>query len=316
MMQFFHETRIDFLKYSKLCGALSVGIILLGGVLALSRGGLPLSVDFTGGTTVELSISPAVDVGRVRDILNDAGLAPEQVTTFGSAEEILVNLAAAHAAEQASDAATAAASVRKVVAEALPGSTVELRRQESVGPRIGSELKTAAVNSLVIAMLLIMVYISIRFVFQYALGAVVAVFHDVLVTVAFFALFNKEISLAVVAALLTIVGYSVNDTIVVFDRIRENLHLRRKETFAEIINRSVNETLSRTIITNGTVILVSLVLFFAGGSVIHDFAFAMVVGSIVGTYSSIYIASPVVLLWHNWRMGQMQRTKRTPAPAA
>ena len=173
-----------------------------------------------------------------------------------------------------------------------------LRRQEAVGPKIGEELKSDAVNAIIISLFLIILYIWIRFKrIQYGVAAVIALFPDILITLGVFSLLEKEISLAIVAALLTIVGYSLNDTIVVFDRVREDLRLYRRETFGEILNRSINECLNRTFLTSGTTLLVVIALFVLGGEVIHDFALALIVGVIVGTYSSSFVASPIVYEW-------------------
>jgi preprotein translocase SecF subunit len=313
-MEFFRETHIDFISRWKLWVGISWTLILAGVISFAVRGGPRYSVDFTGGTVVELRIIPGADVAAVRAALDNAGVKADQVTTLGTNQQFLVSLPAAEA--QSGQAAAEAVSVRDAVAKAMPDKNVELRRQETVGPKIGKELRTAAVNSIVVALLVIMVYVWVRFPsFQYALGAVVATLHDVLITAGIFSLLNKEFTLAIVAALLTIVGFSVNDTIVVFDRVRENMKLRRKETFEEIANRSVNETLSRTIITSGTVLITSLILMVMGGSVIHDFALAMSIGIIVGTYSSIYVASPIVIQWYRWRAGAAKRVKKAAATA-
>jgi len=189
--------------------------------------------------------------------------------------------------------------------------TIELRREETVGPKIGNELKSAAINSVFVALMLIIFYISIRFVFHFGLAAVAALVHDVLITLGIFSLTGKEISLTILAAFLTIIGYSLNDTIVVFDRIRENMGLRRRESYESVINKSINETLNRTLVTSLTTLLVALILFLAGGPVIHDFAFALVVGVLVGTYSSIFVASPILIAWYKWRSSDKKRTRRS-----
>ena len=171
------------------------------------------------------------------------------------------------------------------------------RREESVGPKIGSELRTAAVNSVVAALALIVLYITIRFVFRYGVAAIVALIHDVLITLGIFSLMDFEISLQIIAAFMTIIGYSLNDTIVVFDRIRENMKLRRKESYRQVINRSINECLSRTVLTSVTTFFVAFSLYLFGGPVIHDFAFALTFGVVIGTYSSMFIASPILVWW-------------------
>jgi preprotein translocase SecF subunit len=191
--------------------------------------------------------------------------------------------------------------------EGLGGAEIELRREESVGPKIGSELRTAAVNSVVAALALIVLYITVRFVFRYGIAAIMALVHDVTLTLGVFSLLNFEISLSIIAAFLTIIGYSLNDTIVVFDRIRENMRLRRKESYREVINRSINECLSRTMLTSLTTFFVAATLYVVGGPVIHDFAFALTFGVIVGTYSSMFIASPILVWWYERRIADRKR---------
>ena len=306
-MQFLTNVNIDFVGKRKIAAILSLLLLSAGVISLVMHGGPLLSIDFRGGTLVELRIEPAIDVSQVRSVLSDAGLQADQVTTFGEPEEILIYMDAEYGAQ---GVAIGTQTVREIVAEALPGSTVELRREETVGPKIGEELKRGAINSMIVALLLIVVYISFRFVFRFGIAAVITLTHDVLLVLGLFSLLNKEISLSIVAAFLTIIGYSLNDTIVVFDRIRENMRLRRKESYEEVVNRSINETLSRTIITSATTLFVAVVLFVRGGAVIHDFAFALVVGVIVGTYSSIFVASPLLIAWYNWRSQDRKRLKK------
>ena len=186
----------------------------------------------------------------------------------------------------------------------FPDNKYDIRAVMEIGPKIGSELREAALLAVFISLIGILIYISWRFEFKFAVGAVVALFHDVLVTLGFFSLLNLDITLVIVAAFLTIVGYSLNDTIVVYDRIRENLKILRRDAFENVINRSINQTLSRTIITSGTTLIVVVVLFLIGGEVIHDFSFALVVGIIAGTYSTVFIASPVVIALQSRFAGQ------------
>jgi preprotein translocase SecF subunit len=191
----------------------------------------------------------------------------------------------------------------------MPGYQVELRREESVGPKIGGELKTAAQSSVLAALVLIVLYISVRFVFRYGIAAIMALVHDIMLTLGLFSLLNMEISLSIIAAFLTIIGYSLNDTIVVFDRIRENMRLRRKESYRQVINRSINECLSRTVLTSVTTLFVAGALFFFGGPVIHDFALALCFGVIIGTYSSMFIASPILVWWYERRVADKKRAQ-------
>jgi preprotein translocase subunit SecF len=189
------------------------------------------------------------------------------------------------------------------------------RNFETVGPKVGADLTHQAINATLLALAGMLVYIWFRFEWIYGVGAVIAVFHDTIITIGLFSLFNKEITLTVVAAILTLVGYSMNDTIVIFDRIRENLHLNRREPLGEVINKSVNQTLSRTIMTSGLTFLTVLALFLFGGPVLHGFSFALVVGIIIGTYSSVFVASPIVLFWHNFTDKRKRKTAPAVAPA-
>jgi preprotein translocase SecF subunit len=306
-MQFLVNKHFDFVGKRRIAFVVS-GVLILAGIVSLViKGGPALSIDFRGGSIVELNIQPPLSVAQVRQTLLEASVDAEGVQRFGAPDEVLIYVPA----NPDQGVTEGTHSIREVIARAFPDRTVELRREESVGPKIGSELKTAAINSIFVALLLIVLYISIRFVFQFALGAVLALVHDVLITLGLFSLLDKEMSLSVLAAFLTIIGYSLNDTIVVFDRIRENMGLRRKESYESVINKSINETLSRTIITSLTTLLVAVILYVYGGAVIHDFAFALVVGITVGTYSSIFVASPVLIAWYNWRSADRKRLPRS-----
>ncbi len=297
-MQFLTNTNFDIIGKRKFAITLSILFILTGLVSLFAKGGPALSIDFRGGQIVEVHCTPPIQVADARQALNGAGIEVQQVQRFGSEGELLVYLRS----EEDLGVAEGTKTVPEVLREAFPDTEVELRREEKVGPKIGSELRSAAANSIVVALTLIVLYVWLRFsAFQFGLGAVVALVHDVLVTLGLFSLMNKEISLTILAAFLTIIGYSLNDTIVVFDRIRENMGMRRKDSYESVVNKSINETLSRTIITSLTTLLTALILFIFGGPVIHDFAFALVVGVTVGTYSSIFIASPVVIAWYHWR---------------
>lgn len=311
-MQFLTNTNIDFVGKRRIALVISAVLIVAGLGSLLAKGGPNLSIDFRGGTLVELRIEPPIAAADARNTLQDAGLPVRQVQEFGEPEELVI-----YRDTNEGEVVEGERSVREVLVEAFPDRTIELRREETVGPTIGSELRTAALNSIFVALLLIILYVSVRFVFQFGLAAVIALTHDVLITLGIFSLLDKEISLSILAAFLAIIGYSLNDTIVVFDRIRENLGMRRKESYEQVVNKSINETLSRTFITSITTLLVALILFLFGGAVIHDFAFALVVGVIIGTYSSIFVASPVVIAWYHWRSGANKRqgSKRKAQPA-
>ncbi|MDX8411919.1 MAG: protein translocase subunit SecF [Mariprofundaceae bacterium] len=288
------DTKIDFLGQRKIALGFSIMLILVS-LGALMVKGLNFGIDFTGGTLVEVRFSEAAEIADVRDALAPAGFGAAIIQQFGSPEEILIRTQN----EDAGDSSALSSSILEALKEAYGADGVEMRRVEFVGPQVGDELAKAGLMAVLVAMLAILLYVTFRFEFRFALGADAALLHDITLIVGLFAITGKEFSLPVVAAILTVIGYSLNDTIVVFDRIRENLVLNRKRKHAldevTVVNQSVNQTLSRTLMTSLTTLLVVLALFFLGGEVIHDFAFALTAGILVGTYSSIYIASPVML---------------------
>lgn len=251
--------------------------------------GLNYGVDFVGGTSIELKFKDPVEVDQIRSLVSSK-YGADRIQRLGEPNEVLV-----HVIEQQDRVANDLADLLR---KSLPGNTVELRSVSKVGPKMGDELKSAAVWATIWGLLFIVAYLAIRFHWKWGLAAVIALAHDVLITVGFFVALQLEFSLAAVAALLTIVGYSVNDTIVVFDRIRENLRfMKRGSTFDDIVNQSINQTLSRTIMTSALTLLSVLVLLILGGEVLRVFAWALLVGIVVGTYSSIFVASPVLIEW-------------------
>ena len=290
-MRFLTETNIDFLSMRRFGFVISGAFILAGIVSLLLQGGPLLSIDFTGGTLAQVRFEEAPDIAKVRSALNALDVGIGEVQTFGTPNEILIRLQLSQNAENLTTELKAALQAQ------FPGQSIDFRRVETVGPKIGSELKGKAFFAVFTAIIGILIYISIRFELKFAIGAIAALIHDVLITLGIFSILNYEISLAIIAAFLTIVGYSLNDTIVVFDRVRENMKLLKNIDQKTIFNKSINESLSRTIITSLTTFAVVFILYIAGGEVIRYFAFAMIVGVIVGTYSSIYVASPVVFLW-------------------
>ena len=299
----FRDPQIGFLGFRHAGFAISIVAILIGLGSTVVKGGYNLGIDFRGGTLLELHFDPPVPVGDIRDALasvtvqgQDVDLRQSEIKEFGTPSDILIRV------EESAQGTAVADGIKTTLRSRFSDSVGDpidwLRRQEAVGPKIGEELKRDAVNAIIISLILIILYIWIRFKrIHYGVAAVIALFHDILITLGVFSLLDKEISLAIVAALLTIVGYSLNDTIVVFDRVREDLRLYRRESFGAIINRSINECLNRTLLTSGTTLLVVIALFVLGGQVIHDFAFALIVGVIVGTYSSSFVASPIVYEW-------------------
>ncbi len=297
-MQVLTNTNIDFLGKRRIGVVLSLLVIGAGIVSLVVKGGPNLSIDFRGGQIVEVRAEPAIPLEDARAVLESADIGMQQVQDFGSPEELLVYLEGD--LDLGVDAGTM--TVPEILQEAFPDRAIELRREEKVGPKIGDELRRAATLSVVISLFLIILYVGLRFsAAQFGIAAVLAVFHDVMITMGIFSLLNREISLVILAAFLTIIGYSLNDTIVVFDRIRENMGMRRKETYQSVLNKSINETLSRTVITSFTTLMVAVILFIFGGPVIHDFALALTLGVLVGTYSSIFVATPLLLAWYNWR---------------
>jgi len=290
MKTLIHGTEFDFMSWQRLALIVS-GSLLVIALLAILIRGLNFGIDFTGGYTIEVGYQEAPDLGLVRQTLADTGVQDSQVQTFGTSTDVLIRLAPQ---EGVSDA-----QVSDQVLAALQGASdtpVEMRRVEFVGPQVGEELRETGGLAVLIALAGIVIYIWFRFEKKFSVGSVAALVHDVVITVGFFALFGIEFDLTVLAALLAVIGYSLNDTIVVFDRIRENFRTMRRGTPAEIMNASINQTLTRTVITSGTTLLVVLCLFFLGGQIIHGFALALLIGIVIGTYSSIFVASLLVLI--------------------
>ena len=307
MISFVRDTAFGFISKRRYAFATSTAVILLGMGFFAVRGKANFGIDFVPGTIIQIRFTDDTTTAQVRDALLRVGIEDAVIQSVEGTRDVLIRTAQYETEEPPSVGAadqTADARIRRALQSdaSLPAFAVE--KEEFVGPAVGSELKKDAFFAMFIAIVGIIIYISFRFEFRFALAAVVALFHDVLVTTGCFALpflGRREISLPVVAALLTIVGYSLNDTIVVFDRIRENLKALRGKKYAEIINISINQTLSRTLLTSLTTLIVVLSLYLIGGVVIHDFAFAMLVGVIVGTYSSIFVASPLLVAWHRRR---------------
>jgi len=318
-LRIFGDTHIDFLKLRKGAFIGSLIIILIGLGSTIVKGGYNLGIDFAGGTLLELHFKPAVPVGDIRSALSNVqvgdqvmDLQSSEIKEFGTPNDILIRVQ-----EEAQGTAVADAiktTLKTKFASQIANESDWLRRQEAVGPKIGQELKSNAVYAVLVSMILIIIYVWWRFrQIEFGVAAVIALFHDVMITMGVFSLVDHEISLAVVAALLTIVGYSLNDTIVVYDRIREDIKLYRRDTFSDIINRSINECLNRTVLTSTTTLLVVISLMTLGGEVIYDFAFALLIGVFVGTYSSAFIAAPIVVEWHNRREAKEAQGGRNAA---
>ena len=281
--------KIDFLSKRKLALVLSA-VLLIVSIGSLATQGLKKGIDFTGGTLVELSFEQPVKLESLRGLLSQANFEGAVVQHFGSSKEVLIRLLP-------SEALNTAALSNKVLdlVNAEFSQPSELRRAEFVGPQVGEELTEDGGLALLYALICILIYVTFRFEYRFALGSVAALGHDVIITLGVFSVFQFEFDLTVLAAILAVIGYSLNDTIVVFDRVRENFRKLRNCTPTEVVNISLNQTLTRTIMTSVTTLLVLLALFLLGGEIIHDFALALIIGVLVGTYSSVYVASPITL---------------------
>jgi preprotein translocase subunit SecF len=282
---------IPFMTHRRLAMGFSIALMLIAAGAIVARG-LSLGIDFTGGTLIEVGYTEAADLESVRQALTTGGYGDASVQQFGTPRDVLIRLGLTEGEE---DSARVSNEVFAALSEAVDGE-VELRRVEFVGPQVGDELTEDGALAVLVALMAILVYVAMRFEWRFAVGSVIALVHDVTIVVGMFALLQIEFDLPVLAAILAVIGYSLNDTIVVFDRIRENFRKMRKGTPVGIIDRSLTETLSRTLVTSMTTILVLVALFFLGGEIIHGFAFALLVGVLIGTYSSIYVASTSVLM--------------------
>jgi len=315
IVELFGKVNIDwlgkkwyFLGFSLLFSV--AGIIAMSMNYAHTGSPVPLSVDFRGGTEVQITFANTPDVNQVRQAIDAAGVKDVKIVRYDAPEknELLVSL------PEQTDATVDTG--RKQILDALAASyhnPIKDSSVQAVGPTVGKQLETKATQATLYSLVGMLIYLWFRFELIYGVAAVVAVFHDTLITVGFFALTGKEVSLTVIAAILTLVGYSMNDTIVVFDRIRENLRLNRREALPDVVNRSINQTLSRTVLTSGLTFLTVLSLYIFGGQVLRGFSFALVVGILIGTYSSIAVAAPMLVAWQEWRTKQ---GKAVALPAA
>ncbi len=284
-MEFFKKhTNIDFMGLRKWTAIFSC-VLFLASLTSLFVYGLNWGLDFTGGTQIQVSYPKPIELSQVRTQLAHAGFSEAVVQSYGTAEDVLISIAPHNNVNQQQ--------LITQVLKALPGATQ--KRVEYVGPQIGKELANKGVLAVLVALLGIMVYVALRFEYRFALGAALALVHDPVLILGLFSFFHWEFNLTALAAVLAVIGYSLNDTIVIFDRIRENFRKVRKGTSIEIVNLSINQTLSRTIMTSATTLMVILALFFFGGPMIHGFATAFIIGIVVGTYSSIYVAGALTV---------------------
>jgi preprotein translocase SecF subunit len=301
-MRIIKKTNIDFLGKTNITTILSMFLIAAGIVSMVLNGGPKLSIDFKGGTLVAVNYTEPVNIEKIRSelgsVLIDGQLfnfSNAEIKYFGDESNIAVRISSMDE-EPEQFSKNFSDKLASIFPELVPADKNNfILSVEKVGPKVGAELSSDALMAILSALLLILIYVSVRFEFKYAVGAIAALVHDVSITLGVFSILGYEVSLAVIAAFLTIVGYSLNDTIVIFDRVRENVKTTKNAPMKNIINQSINESLSRTIITSLTTFFVVLILFLFGGEVIHTFSFAMIVGVIIGTYSSIFVASPVVI---------------------
>ncbi len=313
-MDFIGDTKIDWLKYRWYFIGFSLIVTLVSALDAARKGGLKYGIDFSEGTIVYVKFENSPEVDVIRAELRSAGIEGSVIQRYGAEELNTVMIRAGRLSEDGE--LDEAANTILATLENIPNNKLADASTEIVGPVVGEELRKKARNATLFALVAMLLYIAFRFEFVYGVGATVAVIHDVVLTLALVSLFNLEFTLYVIAAFLTLVGYSVNDTIVIFDRVRENRKLVRRSSLEEIINLSINQTLRRTVLTSGLTLFVVIALYVMGGAVLRPFSFVLVTGVIIGTYSSIAIASPIVLWWRTLRKGPSRtRTKAKTSEA-
>jgi preprotein translocase subunit SecF len=304
MMEIIKNTNIDFMKIKKYAFAVSGVLVLLGlvGLVQIYRGHANLGIDLAGGTSIQLKFQKPVSMDRVRQLLGGAGHGEAALQEVPGENILIIKVGAKGKEEKmVSD------QVVTLLRQAFPDNPATVESVSEIGPAIGKKLRSDAILAMAVSALAIIVYLAWRFEFKFGVAAAIATFHDVGALLGIFFVLGREMDLLFITALLTIAGYSLTDTVVVFDRIRENIRLRKKTTFSETINLSVNEVLSRTIVTSLTVFLTCLALLFFGGVVLKEFALALTIGVIVGTYSSIFVASPIVAIWRGEKMVEVKR---------
>jgi len=290
MELFKSDSHYDFMAKRRLAMIFSLTLIAIA-LVSLATRWLNLGIDFTGGTLVEVGYDQPVELGHVRDVLAADGFSDAMVQHFGTSRDVLLRLPPREDIESSKLSDQAFAALRQA-----SSGQVDLRRVEFVGPQVGEELVEDGGLAMIYTLVGILIYVALRFEYRFSVGAVIALIHDVVITLGFFSVFRVEFDLPVLAAVLAVIGYSLNDTIVVYDRIRENFRKMRKGSTVDIVNTSLNQTLSRTIVTSSTTLVVVLALFLLGGEIIHGFALALIIGIGIGTYSSIYVASTVAIV--------------------
>jgi preprotein translocase subunit SecF len=294
-MEFFRQTNFDFIGIRKYTYIFS-GVTTLVSLLWILFFGMNYGIDFTGGSSLELKFEKPIPIAEIRSTMGNTGFNDTEIKQIGAKEAntYLIRIGLKEEGVQVADV------VQAQFQKEYRDNKYEVLSVTQIGPKIGGELRRGALMSVLVALLGLLVYIGWRFDSKFAVGAVIATFHDIIFVLGIFTMLGLEMSLTVLAAVLTIVGYSINDTIVVYDRIRENLKIHRRDDLPTIMNLSMNQTLSRTLLTGVSTLVVLVILYFMGGEVIHDFSFTLFIGTVIGTYSSIYVASAFVLDWNNW----------------
>ena len=311
MLRILHDTKIDFIKSWRLAVGITAAFIAAGLIALVLHGGLNRSIEFTGGTLMQLEFAQPPNIADIRSTVDAAGFTGSEIQQFGSSREFTVR-AASHVRTSGTEVQNTATQIKAALERKFGPGNVRVAREEIVGPRVGDELSRNAMIAILISLGITLIYLAIRFEWRFGVAAVIATVHDLLSTLAFLAIMRLEVSLTVVAALLTVIGYSLNDTIIIFDRVRENMKKARPESLYDVLNRSVNETLPRSVLTHVTVAAATLSLLLFAGEVIRPFSWIMLFGIVTGTFSSIYIAGPV-LLWIERRWPRTQG-KEGPRP--
>src|SRR3990172_4791868 len=298
MLQILHKTNIDFMGWKNISFTVSGLLIALGivGLIQVSRGKANLGIDFVGGTTMQLGFQEQMPVDKARSALDKSGFMGASIQEVGEGNKILIRV---RESEGTSD------KIQNLFKQEFPNNAFEVDSIMEIGPVIGKAVQRDALVAITVSMIAIILYIAFRFEFKFGVAAAIATMHDVFAVLGIFYLFNREINLLIVTALLTLAGYSLTDTVVVFDRIRENLKRNKKDALPQLVNNSINEVLSRTIITSLTVVIVLIPLVLFGGEVLHDFSIALLLGVIVGTYSSVFVASPILVVWQTKAGGRL-----------
>ncbi len=312
MLRIFHNTKYDFIKWWKVAAIATIAFMLIGVASFAVTGGVNYSVEFTGGTLVQLKFKQPPDAGKIRAALDAAGIRGAEVQQFGAPDEFIIRAQdKTLVAKQAAGAEKVVDQIGNALTKALGASSFTVVRKESISPKVGEELSRKALIAMVLVSLATLVYLAFRFEWRFGVAAVLSTLHDTIVTIAFVKLLHLEVSLTVVAAILTLLGYSSNDTIIIFDRVRENLKTAGRETLYSVLNRSINDTLPRSIMTHATTFSASIALLLFAGEVIRPFAWVMTFGIFVATFSSIYVAAPVLL----WIEAKFPRKAATGAAA-